>query len=228
MLLRLLVVLSILTLSACSTYKTNTDTEFESTDLGNRQPAIYIGKLDEPSDQLDFQGWIKAIVKKPHMFSDKPTKQMADIVLSELAIDKNAHAVTFVEYKYNILGAIEARGQAVRIKGVETNVKPEPEPEQPAEVVAVTHAEKLQVASPQEIIEMAQTPEQREKGANRYAISQSLQQSFPKAFVGLNKAQIDEVLARLQVLRKMASDDKSLERYQAITEIIEILEKANR
>lgn len=228
MLLRLFVVVCLLSLGACSTYKTNTPTEFGSTDLENQEPALYIGKLDEPSDQLDYQGWITAVVKKPHLFSDKPTKEMANIILAQLAIDKNAHAVTFVEYDYNILGAIEARGQAVRIKGVAIDVKPEPEPETPKAARGPTRADLLQTATPQEIIELSDTPQQRAKGSDRHAISQNLQQSFPKAFVGLNKAQVQDVLTRLEALRKKASKDNSLERYQAITEIIEILEKSSR
>ena len=65
MLLRVLMVVLVVSVSACTTYKSNTLARFDSTDLQGREPALYVGKLDEPSDQLDYLGSVKAVIKKP-------------------------------------------------------------------------------------------------------------------------------------------------------------------
>lgn len=106
-------------LSACSTYHTNSDIIFDSVMLSGQKPTIPINNVKVSPDQLTFLGWVDAQVTKPTLFHKQATTQQADIVLAERAKAMGADTVIHVEYKrsFNILaqGSIEARGQAVRV-----------------------------------------------------------------------------------------------------------------
>ncbi len=112
----LLLLLPILFLNACSTYKTNSSLRF--TDRFPREkPVIPVGKLDTGNENLTYLGWVNAEVSKPLPMASPPTKQQADLVLAELGSKLDADAVTFVKYKTGLGGnTLFAKGQAVQFK----------------------------------------------------------------------------------------------------------------
>lgn len=106
-------------LSGCTTYSTNSkDITFKTAMAENIRPEIYVGDLDEKADDFTYLGWVEARVSPSNPFADKPTEHMADIVLANKARKMGAHAVTYVTYKESTVGAMTARGQAVRINEI--------------------------------------------------------------------------------------------------------------
>lgn len=110
--------LSVMAFSACSTYKTNSDISFESVNI-QQKPEIFIGENDFESFRLDYLGWVEAKVSKPSIVHSKPTKEQADVVLARLGKDMGAQGVFFVTYNWDMLGNLNAKGQAVRIHGID-------------------------------------------------------------------------------------------------------------
>ncbi|NRB41052.1 MAG: hypothetical protein HRU20_21700 [Pseudomonadales bacterium] len=115
---RLLPCLLILMLSACSTYKTNSDISFRSTELSGLNPVLPVGQK-VPADMVTYLGWVEAKVSSPSVFHEPPTQAQVDIVLAEKAKQLGADVVIHVDYKKRVnglsLGKLTARGQAVRI-----------------------------------------------------------------------------------------------------------------
>ncbi len=105
-------------IGACSTYTTNSDISFDSIKI-EQKPEIFIGEEDFESFRLDYLGWMEAKVSRPTIFHSKPTKAQADVVLARLAKEKGAQGVFFVTYNWDVFGTLYAKGQAVRIHGVD-------------------------------------------------------------------------------------------------------------
>lgn len=109
-----------LSLSSCTTYKTNGNTQFDSVMLSGQEPVIHVGDIKETPDKLILLGWVDARISQPNWFSAEPTEYMANIILAEKGEELGADAIIYVSYKTaktNILTRrIEARGQAVKLK----------------------------------------------------------------------------------------------------------------
>ncbi len=104
-------------LSACSSFKTNTNISFDSADVGDQKPALFVGNIKETPDKLTYLGWVEAKIKKPIFGDGKPNQQQADIILAHQAKKMGADAVTHITYKIGFGSVMFARGQAVKIKG---------------------------------------------------------------------------------------------------------------
>lgn len=109
----------LLLLSACSTYTTNTELNFESTQIRSR-PAITIGDIEQTPNQLTYLGWVDAVVRSPGPFHSPPNREQVDLVLSHLGQQLDADAIIHVNYRersapFGLARSYEARGQAVRI-----------------------------------------------------------------------------------------------------------------
>jgi hypothetical protein len=116
---RLFVLLSCCFLSiACSTYNTNSDISFESVEI-DQKPEIFIGDNEFESYRLDYLGWVDAKVTPPSLFHAKPTQAQVDVVIARIAKDKGAQGVFFVTYNWDVFGTLRARGQAVKIHGID-------------------------------------------------------------------------------------------------------------
>lgn len=105
------------TLTACSTYRTNSDIKFDSVHI-SQKPVVPVGN-NVPSDMVTYLGWVNAEVSSPSYFHSAPTEQQVDIVLAQKAQEIGADAVIHVEYKSRVssatLSKLSGRGQAVRI-----------------------------------------------------------------------------------------------------------------
>lgn len=116
----MLLLLSTCFISACSTYKTNSETTFTSTLLSGQEPVIHVGEITEKPDKLVLLGWVEASVSKPSVLAKDPTEEQANIILAEKGEALGADAIIYVTYKTRIgtlfLNKIEARGQAVKLK----------------------------------------------------------------------------------------------------------------
>jgi hypothetical protein len=235
----LLIVCLFALLSGCSTYKSNSSITFESANERLDKPVIYVGELTEEANEFSYVGWIDAKVSKANVFSDKPTKAMADRVLAYLAKQRGAHAVTYVTYKYGIFGAIEARGQAVRVNSISD--------------IEVAQQKIAELKEQEALARLAQQEQQQQESEDSmsaidFILSKTqvaqpvvadaeatvtvspvkqalLYHSTPAELVHYPKPEIDRAIERLNRMRDEASQAKSFERYQALTEVIEILKQ---
>ena len=107
-------------MTGCANYRTNSDIEFDSTDVGDMKPSIPVGPSKLDKGRYTIIERVIAIVKKLSLFHDRPTKEQADIVLAEKGKEKGADAVINVKYDsgvgFDTWGYIEASGDAVKIK----------------------------------------------------------------------------------------------------------------
>ncbi len=109
---------TILLLSACSTYHSNSEFEFDSVHLSGQKPALPIVKK-LPADQITYLGWVEAEVYSPSLFHEAPSQEQVNIVIADKAQRLQADAIMHVEYKdgftMSAKARLVARGQAVRI-----------------------------------------------------------------------------------------------------------------
>ena len=107
--------------SGCTTYRTNGKIQFDSIHLSGEKPVIHVGKIQETPDQLILLGWVDAKVTQPNWFSAAPSEEMANIILAEKGAALGADAIIYVTYSTStntlLNKRLEARGQAVRLKG---------------------------------------------------------------------------------------------------------------
>lgn len=134
-------------LAACSTFRTNTKTSFDSIHLSGQKPVIHVGDISEKPDQLTLLGWVDASVTQARWFGDKPTQAQVDIILAEQGEALGADAVIYVTYSSkssaSLLTKLEARGQAVRLKNRQAILisTPTPQKQKTIEPTAVSKKE---------------------------------------------------------------------------------------
>ena len=108
----------IISCSACSTYKSNSDISFRSIHLSGLEPSMPVVD-NAPADQVTYLGWVEAEVRSPSYFHQKPSKEQVNIVLAKKAEALQADAVIHMNYKPGITMSTRAKltghGQAVRI-----------------------------------------------------------------------------------------------------------------
>ena len=114
-----LALLAVALTAGCASYRTNSDIEFDSTDLGERKPVIPVGKVDTTGRQTRVIGPVVATVKKLTVNHDDPTREMADIVLAHKAKEMGADAVINVKYEEPKIvvgswGELRAEGTAIK------------------------------------------------------------------------------------------------------------------
>ena len=110
--------LFIFSLSACATYRTNSDVEFASTEIEKVESNVQI--LEGDLVDLDYSviGPVVATVKKLTVFHKDPTKEQVDVVLTEKAKQMGANAVINVSYNGGVglttWGFMTGEGTAVK------------------------------------------------------------------------------------------------------------------
>ena len=117
---RILPLVILLSISGCASYRTNSDIDFDSTELSVDQSNIQILESGMEEGSFEFIGKVDAIVKKLTIFHKNPTKEQVDVVLSQKASKLNADAVINVKYKSGVgattWGYMSAKGDAVKVK----------------------------------------------------------------------------------------------------------------
>lgn len=244
--------LCVLLLSACSAYKTNSTKKFYTTDTSFEKPVIHVGKLEQDISELNYVGWIEAEIKKGNIFAHKPTPQMADIILAELAQEQGAHAVIHTEYKYTILGNLSAKGQAVKFKDPEAYLKLHKENQRQRRLAMTTAAaaneeimasqdkwinpEPEILTAPQNEANIMQKPVAAAAGnmntvdvltanvANKHSGQLPEPSDAELNFVPVPIDEYEELLAALYELRDQARAEKDLRRYKKLVNIIAKLE----
>ena len=219
-LIRLMCIALLLQLGACSTFKSNGDASFSDVDIGSQKPVIFVGDLTEALEEITYLGWIEARVGKSNWWSKVPTKRMVDIVLAELAKKQGAHAVTFIEYHRNMFGTMTARGQAVRLDSIVD------------EAVQNKRTHILQLKAKADIFgvpveEYIKTVEEPKIIANHKVnlVMEVLinNNNRPIDLISIPSHDIISILDNLMLLREQASGEKDFERYQLLTESIDLL-----
>lgn len=221
--IRLPLLCGILFLTACSTYKTNTDITFESIQI-EQKPEVLVGGKEFESYRLDYLGWVDAKVSRPSVVHAKPTKEQADVVLAKLAKEKGAQGVFFVSYNWNLMGALHARGQAVRIHGIDQ---------------LATYKEKLQVKKAEESVEkLAEFTD--ENNANpaifvdvkddplveAYMLANPVEAQIAAAgpdMASLPQADLLATIEQLKAIQQLAFDNKNIVIYEAVSELLKNL-----
>jgi hypothetical protein len=111
------VILVFLIMSGCASYRTESGIDLSSTEVQQRDSDIQILEGDMVDASYAVIGPIEATVRKLTVFHKDPTKEQANQVLIERAIQMGANAVIMVEYKEGVgmttWGYIEAKGIAV-------------------------------------------------------------------------------------------------------------------
>ncbi len=109
----------LIALSGCSSYRTNSDMGFDSTDTLPAHTAnlLPIG-IDVTGKKYDELGTVKASIKKLTAFHKNPTQEQANIILSHEAKKLDADAVIDVTYDSGIAldswGRMKAEGTAIK------------------------------------------------------------------------------------------------------------------
>lgn len=102
-----------------SKYRTDSDVSFDTTIGVSSQSEILILEADYPDDNYKSLGWISGEVKKRTAFNKDPTKEQANIVLSEKAKALGADAVINVTYESGVgvttWGYIRGSGEAIKM-----------------------------------------------------------------------------------------------------------------
>lgn len=207
-------------ISACSTYRTNSDITFESVKI-EQKPEIFIGEDDFEAFRLDYLGWVDAKVSRPSIVHRRPTKAQADVVLARLAKDMGAQGVFFVTYNWDVFGALKARGQAVRIHGIDQ---------------LSTYKEKLKAQKAQEKAEKIAeyTAEDNDNPAvfigieddplvEVYMQANSIEDQIAEAgpiMVQVPRADVIVTLEQLRKIQEMAFKNKDIVIYEAISELL--------
>jgi len=217
---RLFLVLSILVLSACSTYKTNTSLTFDS-DKTSLQPAVLIGKQDLEAHRLDYLGWVEAKVTKPSPFHKRPSKHQGDVVLGLLAKEKSAQAVFFVTYDWDIMGNLRAKGQAVRVEGVSQLANYQAKLEQKQAQEKVQRIEQLKDENrdnPSVLLDV-----EGDALAEAYMRANPIEQQIENAkpiMTEIPRAEVATMQELLEELQRQAFHDKDIQAYATLTEIL--------
>ena len=239
--IKLIILIAVITsFPACSVYNTNAkDIEFDSARAENIKPEIYVGELDEQANDFTYLGWVEAKVFKANPFSEKPTEHMADIVLAHKARKMGAHAVTYVSYKTNSIGAMVAKGQAVRINEIDDKeilVEQRQDKLKKQEQIKELLYGNSQAAPGLEDIPVTSTttgtvlPEEFTGGLPEVKkgsvedIKKNLVANSPKIEESaLAQGDVEVMLLKLKTLREKAGSERDFEMYQGITEVIELL-----
>ena len=115
-----LAIILVLVITGCATYRTNSDLDFDSTNVGQIDPDFQILEGDLDNTSYTVISPIEAIVKKLTVFHKNPTKEQVDLVLFQKAAEIGANAVIKVKYKsgvgFDTWGFMQANGTAVRIE----------------------------------------------------------------------------------------------------------------
>ncbi len=217
-------ILSVLFVSACSTYKTNTDVTFDSSTT-RKKPEVFVGQELE-SYRLDYLGWVEATVRRPTVFHKRATHEQADIVLARMAKDLGAQGVFFVTYDFDIFGTLHAKGQAVRIHGLDQvanydkqmEVRVEEEKEAKKEVLLKEGADNPAVIMDTDGDALAQAY----MAAN--PIEQQIAESEP-FMVKVPRATLVVTLDQLLLLQDKAHKEKNVALYLAISDMLNGLEQ---
>ena len=208
--------------SACSTYTTNTDIEFESTRIYDK-PSVFIAEDGEEieSSKLDYLGWITAEVRKPTWFDDKPTKLQANIVLAEIAKERGGQAVFFVTYDWSALGTLTAKGQAARVDGVDHigRFKEHLKQKQEEEKAAKLALYKLENSDNIAVIFDTEGDPLAEAYMQAHPIEKQIEQSGPE-LVSIPRAAVLSMIEEMQALQTEAFEAKNIKQYAAITELL--------
>ena len=206
-------------LSACSTYKTNTEVTFESSTT-RQKPEVFVGQELE-SYKLDYLGWVEAEVRRPTVFHKRATPEQADIVLARLAKNLGAQGVFFVTYDFDLFGTLHAKGQAVRIEGLDQvanydkqmNVRVEQEKAVKTEILLKENADNPSVILDTEGDALAQAY----MAAN--PIEQQIAESEP-FMVKVPRATLVVTLDQLLLLQDQAQKEKNVALYLAISDML--------
>ena len=206
-------------LSACSTYKTNTELTFESSTT-RQKPEVFVGQELE-SYKLDYLGWVEAEVRRPTMFHKRATPEQADIVLARLAKNLGAQGVFFVTYDFDLFGNLHAKGQAVRIEGLDQvanyqtqmKVRVEEEKAVKTDILLKESADNPSVILDTEGDALAQAYME----AN--PIEQQIAESEP-FMVKIPRATLVVTLDQLLLLQDQAQKEKNVALYLAISDML--------
>ncbi len=116
----IVVVMATLFGTGCASYRTNSDIQFDSTELGDREPSIPVGNIDLKGKKVEELGTVEAVIKKLTLFHASPTRKQADIVLAQKAKEKDADAVINVSYDsgvgFDTWEQLRAKGTAIKIE----------------------------------------------------------------------------------------------------------------
>ena len=114
------VVLATLLTSGCASYRTNSDINFDTTNVGNIKPVIPVGDVEREGKPYKIIGIVNAVIKKLTVFHPDPTREQADIILAHKAKKLGADAVIDARYKFGMgfgtWGKMEAKGTAIKIE----------------------------------------------------------------------------------------------------------------
>ena len=210
-------------LSSCSTYSTNTDIKFESLQIEQR-PELFIGEEDFESFRLDYLGWVEAKVTPPSFFHSKPTKAQADVVLARLGLERGAQGVFFVTYEWDVFGTLRAKGQAVKIYGLDRLATYKEKLQKKKEEEKSRKINKLMdenVDNPAVILDVEDDPL-----AKAYMQANSIEDQIADAgptMISIAEADLLVTLEQLRNIQELAFENKDIAIYQAVSEMLKNL-----
>ena len=114
----LVVVISLMIISGCASYRTDSGIDLNSIEVQNAVKEIEILESSLPNGSYQSLGEVEAMVKKLTAFHKSPTKEQVNIALAEEVRKLGGNAAINVKYKsgvgFDTWGYLEAKGEAVK------------------------------------------------------------------------------------------------------------------